>query len=107
MPKNNASVADDRLQACSRAKWRIDSNNADYGIPGQEVCANVEKDPGADYYAWTYFVCCSVQQSQVQGRFSDPDSCVQEAAHWLRKFNCPGLLARQEKTWKQWTMIGQ
>jgi hypothetical protein len=107
MLKNHASAADDQVQFCSRARWRMDSDNADYGIPGQEVCASIETYSGTDYYTWTYFVCCAVKQSQVQGRYNNPDSCMQEAAHWLREFDCPGHATRQEKTWKQWAMIGQ
>jgi hypothetical protein len=107
MLKTDASATDDRVQTCSRARWRLDSDTVGYGIPGQELCASVEKDRGSDYYTWSYFVCCSVKQSQVQGRYGDPDTCLQEATHLLRKFDCPGNVTRQEKTWKQWVMIGQ
>ncbi len=107
MLRTYASPADDRAQTCCRAGWHTDGETAGYGVAGHDHCASIEKNAGSDYYAWSYCVRCAVTQSQVQGRHKDQDACLREAAHWLRDFNCPGHLKRQDKPWKQWTMIGQ
>jgi hypothetical protein len=108
MHKSDALADDDQMLDCPLARWhRIDNDRADYGIAGFYVCASVEKDPGTDYYAWSYFVSCAVKHSEVQGRYNDPDTCFEEAARWLRNFGCTGDLTKQKKIWKQWAMIGQ
>src|SRR5664279_3397012 len=87
MHKSDALADDDQMLEldCPHARWkRLDNDRVDYRIPGFDACASVEKDPGTDYYAWSYFVSCAVKRSEVQGRHNDPDTCLGEAGRWLR-----------------------
>ncbi len=108
MHKGNASAGTHQRHDCSHARWRrVEKSHAEYGMPDIHACARVDKVPGADGYPWSYSVSCAVKHRQVQGHDKDADSCVDEAVRWLGEFNCPGKLTKQEKTWKQWAMIGQ
>jgi hypothetical protein len=108
MHKSDALADDGQLLDCPRARWQhIDKDRHDYGMPGFDACASVERDSRTDYYAWSYFVSCAVQHSELQGRYNEPNTCFAEVRRWLRDFSCPGEVAKQDKPWKQWTMIGR